>query len=304
MRAAAGTLVVGVLAIALGYGLLWAWPIDSEIDLAAELPGDPDRGAYVARMAGCIACHTDSKNGAAVLAGGPPLDTPFGTFHAPNITPDPAHGIGDWSLNDFAGALRHGIAPSGKPYYPAFPYTFYTRITDQDVADLWAAIWTVPPVATPSKPHDLGFPFNQRAALKLWRGLFFEPGVFAPDPARGEVWNRGAYIVEGPGHCGACHTPRNALGARSAEEALHGASNLPGGAKSEPITPEALVRKGWTRADLVFALRTGLMPDGDSLGGPMGEVVRDGTAFLSEADLMAIASYLLPDETGIEDSGK
>lgn len=296
MRAILVAAVAATAAAGGGLGALEFWPIAPDAGIAPGLQGDPGRGAYVARMAGCIACHSDPAQGGAPLAGGPALDTPFGRFYAPNITPDPEHGVGGWSLEDFAAAVRHGVSPQGRPYYPAFPYAFYTKLSDQDVADLWAAIWTVPPVASPSRDHDLTFPFDRRAALKLWRGLFFDPGAFEPDPARSVAWNRGAYIVEGPGHCGACHTPRNALGARSAAEALQGAGGLPGGGKSAPITAEALKGSGWTRNDLVFALRTGITPEGDSLGGLMGEVVREGTAFLSEADLMAIATYLLPDE--------
>lgn len=286
---------IGLVLAAIVVGAIVLWPIERAGGIRAELEGDPDHGAYLARMAGCIACHSDRENGGAVLAGGPPLETPFGTFHAPNITPDPEHGIGAWSLDDFAVALRHGLSPAGEPYYPAFPYTFYTRLSDQDVADLWAAVGTVPPVAVAAPEQDLRFPFDQRPALKVWRAMFFEPGRFAPDPERDEIWNRGAYIVRGPAHCGACHTPRNLLGARDVEQALHGADDLPGGDDSPPITEEALREEGWTRLDLVFALRTGLMPDGDSFSGTMGEVVRDGTRFLAERDLQAIAAYLLPD---------
>lgn len=284
----------GLVLAGSAFGTIWFWPIEPAGRLEVNLAGNPDHGAYVARLAGCIGCHSDLRNGGAVLAGGPPLETPFGTFHAPNITPDPAHGIGAWSPDEFAVAMRHGLSRQGEVYYPAFPYTFYTRLTDQDVADLWAAIWTVPPVAEPSKPHDLRFPFDQRPVLKVWRAMFFEPGVFETDPARDELWNRGAYLVTGPGHCGACHTPRNFLGARDIEEALHGADGLPGGDDAPAITEDALRDEGWSRSDIAFALRTGLKPDGDSFGGSMGEVVRDGTQFLSDRDLKAIAAYLMP----------
>ncbi len=289
----AGIHALIVLASVVGYAALATQSIDGEI--SAKLQGDGRRGAYVARMAGCIACHSDFENGGKSLAGGPPLKTPFGTFRAPNITPDREHGIGAWSLNDFAVALRHGVSPDGDPYYPAFPYPFYTRLTDQDIADLWAAIWTVAPVAETVPDHDLQFPFSLREGLTLWRALYFEPGRFEPDPNRDESWNRGAYIVQGPGHCGACHTPRNLFGARDAERALHGATGLPDGGKSAAISEDALRLNGWTWQDIVWALRTGLTPKGDSFGGSMGEVVRDGTQYLSDADLQAIARYLLPE---------
>jgi mono/diheme cytochrome c family protein len=266
--------------------------------VSAPLEGDPDRGAYVARLAGCIACHTNESAGGELLAGGPPLKTPFGTFYGPNITPDPDAGLGDWSLNDFATALRHGTSPEGAPYYPAFPYTFYSKLTDQDVADLWAAVNTVPNADTPSKPHELGFPFNQRWALRGWQNLFFDPETFEDDPTRSDVWNRGKYIVTGPAHCGACHTPRNLLGAGDAEQSLHGAGGLPGGERSPPITASVLGERGWTENNLAFGLRFGTKPNGDVLGGSMGEVIRDGTSWLSDEDRRAIAHYLLNnDET-------
>ncbi len=264
----------------------------------AQLEGDPDRGAYVARLAGCIACHTNEAGGGELLAGGPPLKTPFGTFYGPNITPDPDSGLGQWSLDDFARALRHGISPDGQPYYPAFPYTFYSKLTDQDIADLWAAMKTVPNADTASKPQNLGFPFNQRWAIRGWQKLFFESERFEDDPSRSDAWNRGRYIVEGPAHCGACHTPRNPLGAGDAEQALHGASGLPGDERSPPITPSALRERGWTENNLAFGLRFGTKPNGDVLGGSMGEVIRDGTSWLTDEDLRAIAHYLLNnDET-------
>ncbi len=263
----------------------------------AQLEGDPERGAYVARLAGCIACHTNEAGGGELLAGGPPLKTPFGTFYGPNITPDPISGLGNWSLNDFARALRHGISPEGEPYYPAFPYTFYSKLTDQDVADLWAAMKTVPNADIPSKTQELGFPFDQRWALRGWQNLFFDSERFEDDPSRSDAWNRGRYIVEGPAHCGACHTPRNLLGAGDAEQALHGAGGLPGGERSPPITPAALGERGRDENNLAFGLRFGTKPNGDVLGGSMGEVIRDGTSWLTDEDLRAIAHYLLNNET-------
>lgn len=258
-----------------------------------SLKGDADRGAYVARQAGCIACHTNEAGGGELLAGGPPLKTPFGTFYAPNVTSDRVEGLGDWSLNDFATALRHGTSPEGEPYYPAFPYTFYSKLTDQDVTDLWAAFQTVPAASEPAKISQLKFPFNQRWALRGWQNMFFESETYLKDPDRSELWNRGKYIVTGPAHCGACHTPRNPLGARDLEQALHGAGGLPGDERSPPITPAKLLEKGWTERNLAFGLRFGTKPNGDVVGGSMGEVIRDGTSWLTDEDLGAIAHYLL-----------
>lgn len=263
---------------------------------AIKLDGDVNRGAYLARMSGCIACHTDSSNGGAPLAGGPPLETEFGVFRAPNLTTDKRFGLGDWSVEQFATAVRTGIGPSGDPYYPAFPFPFYAGFSDQDIADLWAAFRTVPPVETASRPQDLLFPFSFRPGLRLWRSVFLDLAPFEPEPDRSDVWNRGKFIVEGPAHCGACHTPRNFAGARQAELRLHGADGLPDGGKSPPITASGLRSKGWTASDLKYALKTGILPDGDVFGGSMGEVVRDGTSFLSDTDLTAIATYLLSEK--------
>lgn len=288
-------LIVAIVAPALAgaaFAVLYLWPVDKP-ERIEVLAGDPGRGAYLARMSGCIACHTNTEGGGKPLAGGVRLPTDFGTFYSPNLTTDPDHGIGNWNLQDFAAAVRQGISPEGEPYYPSFPYPFYGSLSDQDIADLWAAFKTVPPVGEKSTPHDMLPPFNLRMGLKLWRGLFYVPETFDPDPARSDLWNRGKFIVEGPAHCGACHTPRNAAGARQAELALHGASELPDGGKSPPITSAALKRQGWTISSLQYALKTGIMPDGDVFGGSMGEVVRDGTAFLSEEDREAIATYLL-----------
>lgn len=289
-------MLLTALAIAgAGAAALYALPVGTRPQLESTI-GDAGRGAYLARMAGCIACHTDSDTGGAALAGGLALKTGFGTFYSPNLTTDKTHGIGAWEIDDFARAVRQGVSPGGEVYYPAFPYPFYSKLTDQDVADLWAAFQTVPPVDEPSKPQEMTFPFNFRPGIKLWRSVFLDDAPFEPSPQKSELWNRGKYIVEGPAHCAACHTPRNIFGARQAELDLHGASDLPGGGKSPPITSDRLKEKGWTVNSLKYALRTGVLPDGDAFGGSMGEVVRDGTSFLNDDDLTAIATYLLERE--------
>ena len=288
-----GLLVIVALALSgAAFTTLDQWPIGRDPDLDA-LKGVPERGAYLARMAGCIACHTNFKEGGKPLAGGLALKTDFGTFYSPNLTTHKIEGIGDWTVSDFAKAVRQGVSPEGKPYYPAFPYPFYAKLSDQGIADLWAAFQTVPAVDEASKSQDLGFPFNVRASLKLWRALFFDQTSFQPKEGKSDMWQRGQYIVEGPAHCGACHTPRNLVGARKVESAMHGADKLPDGGKSPAITVDALTRRGWDKDSLAYALQTGLTPDGDVFGGSMGEVVRDGTAFLSQQDREAIAIYLL-----------
>ncbi|MCY4034592.1 MAG: cytochrome c [Hyphomicrobiales bacterium] len=251
----------------------------------ANLEGNPQRGAYVLRLAGCVACHTNEKENGAFLAGGAPIKTGFGTFHAPNITPHLEEGIGKWSRADFFTALTEGTSPSGAHYYPAFPYGFYARMKDRDIADLWAALRQVKPAPSANGKTELVFPFSQRALLRPWRRLFFHPRAM-PSPEE-----RGAYLVEGPGHCGACHTPRNILGALKHDGALVGA--YVNGERIPPITAEALRQNGWNIEDIVFALETGITPEGDVLGGSMGEVVNEATSHLTLDDLEAIATYLL-----------
>lgn len=255
--------------------------------------GDAARGEYILRLGGCVACHTDEKNGGQFLAGGRALKTPFGTFYTPNITPDPATGIGHWSTGAFVRALTDGLSPGGHPLFPAFPYTSYTRMTRQDVVDLKVYLDGVAPVANPVPAHQLRFPFGFRPLLKGWQLLFFDPGTFQPDPTQSEVWNRGAYIVQGPGHCGECHTPRNALGAPNHDRFLAGNRNGPDGKAVPNITPHQDDGIGqWSEGDLVFALQTGILPDGDVLGGAMAEVVEDATSHLTADDRKAIAEYL------------
>jgi mono/diheme cytochrome c family protein len=279
-----------VVLAALAVWLLVPWR-GAPPEIAAT--GDAARGEYVLRLGGCVSCHTDEQSDGAFLAGGRALETPFGTFRTPNITPDPETGIGGWSTGAFVRAMRAGVAPAGHPYFPAFPYTSYTNMTEQDVVDLKAHLDTVEPVANPVPEHALDFPFGFRPLLDGWRLLFFEDGAFEPDPAQSEAWNRGAYIVTGPGHCGECHTPRNALGARRHERFLAGTSDGPDGKPVPNITPHEDGIGGWSRSDIAFALQTGILPDGDVLGGAMSEVIDDATSHLTADDRNAIAEYLL-----------
>ncbi len=253
--------------------------------------GDPARGEYILAMSGCVACHTAPKGGA-FLAGGRELKTDFGSFFSPNITPDPETGIGGWSEEDLVRALREGVSPDGKHYYPTFPYTSYARMTDQDIADLKAYLDTVPAVRNPVQGHDLPFPFSIRASMIGWKMLFFDDAPFEPDPSQSAAWNRGAYLVNGPGHCGECHTPRNLLGVVNADRPLAGNKNGPEGEKVPNITPSDDGIGDWSEDDIVSALETGLLPDGDFLGSVMTDVVEDNTGKLTADDLLAIATYL------------
>jgi mono/diheme cytochrome c family protein len=255
--------------------------------------GDPARGEYVLRLGGCVTCHTDEKNGGAFLAGGRALTSPFGTFYTSNITPDPATGIGGWSTEDFVSAMTEGISPEGHPYYPAFPYTSYTKMRQGDLVDLKAYLDTVTPVANQVPGHGLRFPFGFRPMLRGWQLLFFDQGTFQPDPDRSEIWNRGAYIVNGPGHCVECHTPRNALGGRQNDRFLGGTRDGPDGKPVPNITPDPEGGIGrWSKTDLTFALKTSILPDGDVLGGAMAEVVEDATSHWTDQDRAALAEYL------------
>lgn len=289
-------LIGGALAL-LAAGIVFALPIPKgpERDLAG-LEGDVARGAYLARIGGCFACHTDAKAGGAVLAGGAAIKTPFGAFYGPNITTHETDGIGAWSLDEFAAAISDGAAPDGSHYFPAFPYAHYAAYADQDIADLWAAFRTVPPVAGTAPEHDMMFPFDRRFLAARWKALFHDPVTLTPDPARSDAWNRGRWLAEGPGHCSACHTPRNLLGApRSGRKFVGGAG--PDGEAIPAITAQALRAGGWSAEDIALGLKLGLTPDGDALGGSMGEVVSDATRFWSAEDLAAVAAYLL-DEDG------
>lgn len=251
--------------------------------------GDVKRGEYLAKAGGCLGCHTAAAPDATPYAGGRALQTPFGTFYGPNITPHPIAGIGRWSERDFINAMRKGERPDGSHYYPAFPYTSFTKIVDEDLRDLWAYLRSLPASAQPSRAHELRFPFSYRFLLAGWKWLFFEPGPSRPDPARPAQLNRGAYLADALGHCGECHTPRNFLGARDDDRYLAGAT-LPDGAVASNLTPTRL--KKWDDAELKDVLKYGLTPDGDVLGETMGEVVQNTTSQLSAADLDALVAWL------------
>jgi mono/diheme cytochrome c family protein len=256
-------------------------------------PDEVERGAYLFRAGLCAGCHTDENGGGQPLAGGPVLQTPFGTFRGPNISSDPDHGIGRWTDADFIRAMREGVAPDGRHYYPAFPYTAFTQMVDADLLALKAYILSLPPVATPSREHDLSFPFSLRWLMWAWKWLYFTPGPFVPDTNRDADWNRGAYLVEGPAHCGECHTPRGLLGGVDGGMSYAGTADGPEGKAVPNITPDPKTGIGdWSAVDLTYFLDTGILPDGDVAGGLMDEVIRQGTGRLTPADRHAIAVYL------------
>lgn len=251
------------------------------------------RGRYLVHAGGCISCHTADREGAIPLAGGRRLDTPFGVFYAPNLTPDRKTGLGGWNDSDFSAALRHGRAPDGSPYYPVFPYPAYAGISDADVASIAAWLRSIPPVHNPVPAHELPWYLRSRWLMLGWNLLFFDPQPFRADPARGADWNRGAYLVRHLGHCGECHTPRNLLGARDAARELAGNANGPEGGKVPGIRQDRDRGLGrWTLEDLLLFLELGMLPDGDFAGSSMSAVIDDNTSQLTADDRRAIAVYL------------
>lgn len=251
------------------------------------------RGAYLVTTANCRGCHT--ARGQAPYAGGREIPTPFGVFVAPNITPDEDTGIGDWSAEDFWFALHEGKRPDGAPLYPSFPYTHYTKLDRRDADAMYAYLRTVPAVAQAAPPHRLKFPYDQRWLLVAWRALFFRPGTYAVDPSHDDTWNRGAYLVQGLGHCGACHEARNALGAVVSRDNPAGGVVLSWYAPSLESRHEAGLSH-WQDEDIVRLLRGGRTAGASTLG-PMAEVVYDSLQHWQDADLHAMAAYLrqMPD---------
>ena len=289
------------LRIAHGAGALLLALLMSVLIARAPLAVEPDpestdpaaRGAYVLRAAGCATCHTDVAKGGAFLAGGRMLSSPWGAIAAPNITPDPETGIGGWSDEDFVRALRDGKSPEGRTYYPAFPYTAYAGMRQEDMLDLKDYLDTVEPVAAPNKPHELRFPFSVRLFLHPWRWLFFERGPTETESAPDERLARGRYLVESLGHCAECHTPRNMLGALKPGLHMAGSRYGPGGLSVPNITPDVETGIGsWSEIDLAFFLRTGFTPYGDDVQGEMREAIDDGLRHLTQGDLEAMAAYL------------
>ena len=260
-----------------------AEPFQSTPELIAQ-------GAYLARAGNCMGCHT--TQGGTPYAGGRGIATPFGVVHSSNLTPDAATGIGNWSAAEFWRALHNGRSRDGRLLYPAFPYPEYTHVTRADSDALYAYLQSLPPAAQANRPHALRFPYNTQAALAGWRALFFVPGTWVPEPGQSVEWNRGAYLVNGLGHCAACHTPRNALGA-SRQALAWGGGLIPVQNWYAPAL-NAVAEAGvaqWPVNDVVALLQTGVAPHGSVIG-PMAEVVFGSTQYLSDADAHAMAVYL------------
>ena len=290
----AAALLVFAIAAAVFFYLLTMPDRLPQSQLAAMDSGDAAAGERMFWAGGCSSCHAapqSSGEALKVLGGGLELKTPFGSFFAPNISPDAEHGIGEWSGADFANAMMRGVSPSGSHYYPAFPYTSYARMDVSDIADLWAYMKTLPPVDTQNRAHSLPLPFRLRRGLGLWKLLFLSPDAVIAIDEGDEQLKLGRYLVEGPGHCGECHTPRNLIGGPDKARWLAGGPAPEGEGRIPNITPHGDGLGGWSAADIAYSLETGFTPEFDSFGSSMVDVQKN-MAKLTAEDRDAIAAYL------------
>ena len=251
------------------------------------------KGKYLAHAAGCVTCHTEDKEGAVPLAGGRALESPFGTFYSPNITPDIESGIGAWSDDDFVTALWDGLNPEGEHYFPAFPFPSYTGVSRDDALAIKAYLFSLEPIVKQSPEHDMPFYMSSRVAAGGWKISYFNAGRFEQDPEQSEQWNRGAYLVRHLGHCGECHTPRGRLGALQDDAELAGNAEFSPEESAPNITPDKEHGIGrWSLSDIEYFLDIGMLPDGDFTGGAMGAVIEDSTSRMTREDRLAIATYI------------
>ncbi len=285
-------LILGVLVLAVVLAAIFVLRREeaSAPPPAAKTDGSEiGRGEYLALIGDCLACHT--ARGGKQYAGGLPMATPFGTLYTPNITPDKETGIGNWTAEDFRRALHEGLSKDGSYLYPAFPYNNYTRVTREDVSAMYAYFMALPPVRQPNKPHEMRFPYNQRQLLVGWRTLYFTPGEFKPNPAQSAEWNRGAYLVEGLGHCNACHGQRNMLGAVKDDDVGGGLIPLQNWYAPSLASSRETGLGDWEVKDIVDLLRTGVAARG-AVFGPMSAVVYHSLQNVTIGDLTAMSVYL------------
>ena len=278
-------------AAVLGLALYWL-VTRPEVVTASDLPGyTPNiaNGKTMFDAGGCVSCHATTRDERTILGGGLALRSPFGTFHVPNISQNPVDGIGRWSEADFVTAMTKGTSPSGQHYFPAFPFTSYTKMKLEDVRDLFAYLKTLPQAAGTVRDHDVPFPFNIRRNLGGWKFLFFDDRPLEADASKSPEWNRGAYLVNGPGHCAECHSPRNVLGGIVTSQRFSGGPNPEGEGWVPNITQKGL--SAWSEAELADFLDSGVTPNFTSVSGPMERVIKN-LAQLSTADRKAMAVYL------------
>jgi mono/diheme cytochrome c family protein len=284
--------LAAVLAGACAFGIYW-WltvpPTMLAVTASADKP-DLANGLTTFNAGGCSSCHAvPGQPDRTKLGGGLAIPSPFGTFYAPNISPDPVDGIGRWSEAEFVRAVTQGISPAGFHYFPAFPYTSYQHARVSDIRDLFAYLKTLAPVSGKVRDHDVPFPFNIRRNVGIWKWLFMDGKPFVPDAARSARWNRGAYLANSLGHCAECHSPRNFLGGIIAAQRFAGGPNPEGEGWVPNITQKGI--GDWSETDIVYFLETGQLPDGDSVGGAMVRVIRN-ISQLSAEDRAAIAEYI------------
>jgi mono/diheme cytochrome c family protein len=293
--------VIALLAIS-GGAAFYVVTMPSRIAADALMPraADVANGETMFNIGGCFSCHgTRGQEDRTRLGGGLALTTPFGTFKVPNISSDPKYGIGAWSEHEFVNAVVRGVGRRGEHLYPAFPYTSLQRMRLGDVRDLYAYLKILPAVATPSEPHQLSFPFNMRRGLGLWKLLYVDGKTFVPDSSKDDVFNRGAYLVEGPGHCAECHSPRNLIGGIDPQRRFAGGVDAEGKGWVPNITPHADGMANYSAKDIAYLLETGFTPEFDSVGSSMADVV-ENTSKLSADDRAAMAAYIkaLPPRRG------
>jgi mono/diheme cytochrome c family protein len=292
--------VIAALGIALILGAVWILTLPAIVPASALPSHTPNigNGETMFNIAGCASCHAvpnddPDKVDRTRLGGGLALKSPFGVFYVPNISSDPKDGIGGWSEANFVTALWKGTSEHGNNLYPALPYTSYQHVQLDDLRDLFAYLKTLPAVSGKIRRHDLSFPFNERRLLGVWKLLFLHGGPFVPDLSKSQQWNRGAYLVNGPGHCAECHSPRNFLGGIIDSERFAGGPAADGKGWVPNITPIGL-KEGdvvWSEKDIGSFLRDGMTPDGDFAGGAMADIIRN-TSLLSPEDRSAIATYI------------
>jgi mono/diheme cytochrome c family protein len=295
--------VIAAAGIVACVAVFWTATISATVPTAELVKYTPDvrNGMEIFNIGGCASCHASPNQDPIIvdrtrLGGGLALKSPFGTFYVPNISPDSEDGIGKWSEAEFVTALWEGASPSGHHLFPAFPYTSYRLMKLDDVRDLFAYMKTLPPVSGKVRGHDLVFPFNIRRLVGAWKLLFLRSWLIESDPLKSAQWNRGAYLVNGPGHCAECHSPRNFLGAIIEEERFAGGRAADGNGWVPNITSAGLQHwskddLAWSEKDIASFLADGMNPAGDFAGGAMAEVIRN-TALLSEVDRAAIATYI------------
>jgi mono/diheme cytochrome c family protein len=295
------TLLTLIVLAAVCAGVLVAMNLRGEAPLPEQAqafdatPQQVERGRYLALAGNCAGCHT--TRGGQPYAGGLPIETPFGTIYSSNLTSDAKAGIGGWSSAHFWRAMHNGRSKDGRLLYPAFPYPNFTKVTREDSDAIYAYLRTVAPAPAPNLAHRLRFPYDTQAALAVWRALSFKPEAFVANAGKPAEWNRGAYLVDGLGHCIACHGARNSLGATETKLGLSGGLIAVENWYAPSLTDKHQAGvAGWPTADVVALLKTGTAPGG-SVMGPMADVVFRSTQHLSEADLTAMAGYLkdLPD---------